>query len=416
MTAQYLSHTIRILTAATLMLLALPLLAGATMFEAGEKLNISPLHTIDDDLIAWVSQLNVDGTINGDLIAGGYNSDINGTVGGSASLFAYQLRFAGRCDGSLRVFANLADITGYVGRSLLLFGSEPRVSPNAVIEGPADIYGATVNVEGTLRGPVRIGGGEITITATIEDEITIKGDRIDIYPPAVIIGTLTYTTKQENDLVIHPGATVTGEVVYAPATPEEIQQEDSIVNLASVVLAISKLLAAFLFGIILLWLFRKYAESTFQQLRSRFTIATASGFVTVLIAIVSVLILLVALVFSLVGLIMIEGEMAAIGAVLLIFSLVLVPVSSFAAVTGGLLFYTGKVMFAFLLGWLAIRLVKKEPTILSRTQLFTGLIILTLLMAIPYIGTVMYLLASIIGLGGIVLGVRHCYMPSSNDN
>lgn len=389
--------------------------ASATMFEAGEKLNISPLHTIDDDLIAWVSHLKVDGTITGDLIAGGYNVDANGSIGGSASLFAYQLKYAGRCDGSLRVMANFADITGQVGRSLLLLSSQPRISPNAVIEGPADVYGDVIQIEGTMRGPVTVGGNEITITGTMEDDVVIKGEHIDIYPPAVIIGTLTYTTKEEGDLVIHPGATVTGEVVFDPIAPKE-QQEEPIVDFASLVLAVSKLLAAFLFGIILLWLFRKYAESTFNQLRSRFTIATASGFVTIIVVLVSVLILLVAMGFSLVGLIMIEGDMAAVGAILLIFSLVLVPVSSFAAVSGGLLFYTGKVMFAFLLGYLIIRLIKRQPAVLSKTQLLTGLVILTLLMAVPYLGTVVYLLASIIGLGGIVLGVRHCYIPPGNNN
>ncbi len=411
MTAQHPNLLARLMTAIVMIMLLLPSLASATMFEAGEKLNISPLHTIDGDLIAWVSHLKVDGTITGDLIAGGYSVDANGSVGGSASLFAYQLKYGGSCDGSLRVFSNFCDITGRVGRSLLLISAQPTISTNAIIEGPSDIYGDVIQIGGTLRGPVNVGGSQITITGTMEDEVTINGEQIDIYPPAVILGTLTYTAREKESLVIHPGATVTGEVIYNPATPTEGNQEDAFVDFASIVLAISKLLAAFLFGIILLWLFRKYAESTFVQLRSRFTIATASGFMTIIIVLVSILILMVAMAFSLVGLIMIEGEMAAIGAILLIFSLVLVPVSSFAAVSGGLLFYTGKVMFAFLLGWLAIRIVKRSPAPLSKTQLLLGLSILTVLMAVPYLGTLVYLLASVIGLGGIVLGVRHCHTP-----
>jgi hypothetical protein len=37
--------------------------------------------------------------------------------------------------------------------------------------------------------------------------------------------------------------------------------------------------------------------------------------------------------------------------------------------------------------------------------------VMTLLFEIPYIGFPIYLVASIIGAGGIVLGVRNCHRP-----
>ena len=89
-------------------------------------------------------------------------------------------------------------------------------------------------------------------------------------------------------------------------------------------------------------------------------------------------------------------------------SLLMVPITGFITVSGGVLFYSGKVIFALLVGYLLVRMIKPGATYLSRFQLLLGLIVLWLTFAIPYIGLLIYLVVSIVGAGAIVLGVKYC--------
>ena len=98
----------------------------------------------------------------------------------------------------------------------------------------------------------------------------------------------------------------------------------------------------------------------------------------------------------------------------LLFTALLVPVQAsagtvnVATVSGGIIFYSGKIMFAFLVGYLLARIFKSEVALLGKAQLLFGLIILALLFAVPYVGLLIYLLVSIAGAGAIVLGIKNC--------
>ena len=292
--------------------------------------------------------------------------------------------------------------------ALLLCCAEARISQSAVVERGADIVGGNnVTLDGTISGNTRIWGDDVSIAGTIQGDLEVHAKKIDIYPPAVITGEFSYATPTEDALVIHPGVSLTGEPTWMPPRTEK-EQAKSAVSFPDFVFSMSKMLAAFFFGIIVIWLFRKYAQSTIEQLQHRFSAAVAAGFLSVFVVAMSALILLISAVCAIAGAIFIQGNLAPVGALILILSLLLVPITTFITVAGGVLFYSGKIFVAILCGYLLIRLVKKEPVALSKTQLLLGLIVLTLLSLIPYVGVVIYILASVIGVGAIVLGVRGC--------
>ena len=136
--------------------------------------------------------------------------------------------------------------------------------------------------------------------------------------------------------------------------------------------------------------------------------AVASGFITFLAAVASIVLLIISLLLFLIGMIMIKGDPAVLGALILIFSIPLLPIFSFASLSGALLFYTGKIVMATMVGYWIIRILKSNPAAMSKSQLLLGLIILMLLFCIPYAGTILYLLACITGSGAIILGIRKC--------
>lgn len=413
-----LSRTVRYLNYLTILMAVAGLFAGgvqATTIQSGDNIHISNLHRIEDDLYAFGSNVTVDGVIKGDLVAGAYEVFTNGEVTESQNVFAYKLHHTGTVGNSLRAFVNTVVIDGRVGRSVILFAYDTRIGKGAVIERDVDIFGYITRVDGTVGGNVTIEGARIVISGEIGGDVDLEGDQITILPPAVIRGNLTYTCKKEVEIDTAAGVMILGQTQWKQPERGADEEEEGGAGFRETVLHVSKLLAAFLFGIIVIYLFRKYAQESFNQLRTRFAVSVAAGFLSLLILVVAVLILVVSVVFIIVGLALISGKLAPVGALVLILSILMVPITSFATVSGGIIFYSGKILFALLVGYLLLRVFKPRPAVLSKTQLLLGLIVLTLLFSVPYVGFLIYLLVTIAGTGGIVLGIKN-YRPGLDQS
>jgi len=396
-------------------LMASMLLTAHTMAAAwghGEHVRISNLHRIDDDFYAFASMVTVEGFVDGDLMVGGSNVSTAGEVTGSENVFAFEYHQKGKTGGSVRSFAYRSVIEGHVGRSLLVCGAETRIGSHATIRREARIYGDRVTVDGTVMGDLVVEASRIEIRGQIDGNVTLVARKIVIHPPTVIKGDFAYTSDNEAEIYNPEGVTILGEVDWQlPKIEGEGDEEDEKTTVRGYMGA-SKLLAAFLFGIILIGLFRMYAEAAFDQIRYRFSLSVATGFLALFVCLLSLIMLVISLILLVAGLSLATGKLALLGALMVIFSTVALPVTSFAGVSGGVLFYSGKIILALLVGFYLVRLFRPEPVVLGKGQLFLGLVLLTLLFAIPYVGFVLYILAGIIGAGAIVLGIKNCHRPS----
>jgi len=397
---------------ASILVLVILLFAGyaqATSIQGDENIHISNLHEIDDDLYAFGKNVTVDGLIKGDLVAGAYEVFTNGEVTESENVFAYKLHHTGTIGNSLRAFANTVMIDGKVNRSVIIFAYDAHIGNGAVIERDVDILGFTARIDGTVGGDATIRTAKIVISGEIGGDVDIEAEEIRILPPAVIKGNLTYTCEKEAEIDTAAGVKILGETRWEQPDEENGEEEKTgAAAFKAVIFKISKMLAAFLFGIIVVYLFRRHAEVSFHQLRTRFSVSFATGFLLLLILVVALLILVISAIFLLVGLALISGELAPLGALVLVLSMLMVPITAFTTVSGGIIFYSGKIMFAFLVGYLLTRIFKSEVALLGKAQLLFGLIVLALLFAVPYVGLLIYLLVSIAGAGAIVLGIKRC--------
>jgi cytoskeletal protein CcmA (bactofilin family) len=383
---------------------------GAVAVSAGiqndDRVHISNLHRIDDDLYAFAQTVTIDGSVKGDLIAFAYEVSHNGEVSGSVNSFCYRYAQSGRVLGSVRAFANIAAINGHVGRSVLLLGNDLSIRKGAKIMKDVALYGNIATVDGFVDGNLVFKGSTIYLTGMIEGDVELEAEKISITAPAVIKGNLTYTCKDEAKIDLESGVVIEGETVWN--LPEDKEDAATSGLLQKSMFTISNMLAAFLFGVILLALFGKYAKESFGQCRTRFTFCFATGILTFLIVLLSIIILMLSLSFVLVGLAVVSDNGAGLGAIILIFSILLVPITSFASVSGGVLFYSGVVMTAAMMGFMIARTFNRQAEPLRKMQLLLGLIILSILFMIPYLGTIVYIVASLTGAGAIVMGIRHC--------
>ena len=385
----------------------------ATEFETGERVRISNLHTIEDDLFVWSYSITNDGLIDGDAFLGGYEIASNGEVTGSQNVFAYTFNHSGEVGRSLRVFANYAAIGGYTERSLLVMGATVILEPDAVVNRDAHLFGEVAHVEGHIRGDLKFEGKRIEITGAIDGDVDIEADEIVIDPPAVITGNLTYRARKSIAIDSLAGAVVLGSVSAKELSPDDDSGGEAEGDFADITFIVSKFLAAFLFGIIIIALFRRYADETYRQLKGRLGLSAVSGLVTFLVTGFCIAILLISLILVIIGLALASQNEVILGSLILVVSTLLVPITSFASVSGFILLYMGKIVVAMLAGCMIWRQIKADCAPLSKTQLFVGLAVLTGLFQVPYIGFALYLIASIIGAGGIVLGIRNCHRPST---
>lgn len=381
-------------------------------FQSGERIHISNLHTIDDDLYAWGQLVVVDGVVEGDMIVGCYDFNNNGTIHGSLTAGCYELTHSGKVRGSLRSFGNTTNITGTVGRSLLAMGKVITIGRGARIENDAHLFGGRINMDGTVGGLLSCAGDRVYITGTIRGDVEIEAEKISIAPPAHIMGNLTYTCKNEASIDLKSGVIIDGEVEWK--LPDQIETDDSS-PFIGITLSVSRMLAAFLFGLLLIFLFRQYAGKSLEQLRSRFAVSFATGILLVAIVGLSILILTLSIGGIIGGLVLTSSGNSIMGAFLLILFMLLAPISSFVSLSGGILFYTGKIVLALMIGSWLISRSRKKSDLPGKRVLFVGLLALTILFAIPYVGTLLYLVASLAGAGAILLGIRECHRLTSND-
>lgn len=379
-----------------------PTVTGS-VFEHEDNLEISRLHTIDDDLYAYANRLTIDGSVTGDALLFVSNCDINGEINGSLHMFTQHGRLTGSIDGSLRAFAMETTISGYVGRSVEALSAIFDMRTGSVIGRDLNVMGADATVNGTVRGDAYIRADKIHIEGTIEGNARLFADTIVIAPPAVIQGNLTFHTKNESALVIEPGVTVLGTRTWQPTETEETE---SGFDFSSLILKISGMLAAFLFGIIVVRIFRPYATEACRQLRTRLPAAIATGAISVLGLAISLLIMVLSLLGLLVGTILAgKATGAVLGAPVVIVTILLLPITSFLSVSGLIMFYSGKIVAAFVVGGV---LSRSQDSPLGAGRLLLGLAILTLLFAVPYLGVLIYAFTGIVGAGAIVLGIRYC--------
>jgi cytoskeletal protein CcmA (bactofilin family) len=378
----------------------------ASIFKSADDIHISNLHIIEDDFYGVGERIRIDGTIDGDLLAMGNSCTIQGTVMKSANIGARNVHHSGHIVGTLRAFGETVTINGKVDGSVVSAGRVLKINQGAVIDRDVNLYGEEVSLDGIVIGRAKICAGRVYITGTIQGDVDIEADRFSISPPAVINGNLIYTSEREANIDAD-GVTILGEVTWKlPEEPED--SEGGSTYLAEIAMQTSNLLAAFLFGIIIIRLFRPYAEESFDQLRNRMTVSLAAGFLGVLVIAGCVVVLFASLIAALVGAILISSDQALVGSLVVIVPTLLIPITSFVTVSGGIILYSGQIMVACLVGYGLVRFGRREAATMNAWSLLLGLIVITIFFAIPYLGFLLFLTATLTGSGAILLGIKTC--------
>ena len=166
--------------------------------------------TIDDTLLATGHTVRVEGVVNGDLLAFGETVDVRGTVKGDLVSFAQRTIVSGTVEGNIFNFSNSLDLDGQLGRNIYGLMQSLRVNDRGRVGGGVVVAAGDVSLEGEVNRSVTTAVGNADVSGSIGRDLTMTGDSLTLTNTARIGGGLKARVRDLNKVHIADGATITG--------------------------------------------------------------------------------------------------------------------------------------------------------------------------------------------------------------
>lgn len=320
----------------------------------------------------------------GDVYLTGTDVTVDYIVDGNLFIVANNVTISSQIGGDAFIFANSVTVTetGYVFSNLF------TTATNVDVRGVAyDLYAVsdTINITGYVYRDIRVSCNTLNVNGTVGRNAFVNCSTINFSQPAevsedtsttiasqgIISGDLNYTSKQEVSI---PDGAVEGNINF---NKEEILSAN---NIQAYLLSLgSFLVLTIVIWLLILWLAPKFNEKATNLATKKFLPIIGLGILTpILLLVVSVVLLLINITASVAGLIFI-----------LWIALIIASKSIFVIVANKLI----------------CNKLKIEKTIGIFGILIVSSIVVWALGLIPYVGTLISIIAVVLGLGALVASI-----------
>ena len=392
--------------------------------EAGE--------VIDDDLFISAETVEIYGTVKGDVFASGTVVIIDGTIEGSLAVGAQTIVLDGEVFGS--VYAGSMTITlgpdADVGRNMFYGGFNLTAENGSAIGRDLFVGAYQALLSGEVGRDVQAGVGALEIYGIVGNNVRADvGGPSDGTPPqfypgppgvetfvpsgirisddAEIGGSIYYRSSEEQSQtidVLPPGGI---EFEYDPtaapqADPDDAEEVGSRLVGAWLLKQVRSFITLMLFAGLILWKLPELLKEVSGKAEKEAMPSLGWGLVSWIVVyagafLAAGLIIAGAIFFGVVTLGEISGVILTVG-----FS----SLGIILAVFGLLVGYVSKVVVAFLVGTLIFRWLAPQYEEQVIWPMAVGLLLYTFLRAIPFIGPVVGMVVTLIGLGAMWLTYR----------
>lgn len=325
-----------------------------TVWIGGRSVDID---AIAPDVFAAGETLNVRGHVLDNLIGAGRAITLDGPVDGDAFLLGETLILN-------------ADVAG----DLYAVGESLRIPTGVRVGGNLYFGGADLSLDGAVGGNLLGGGASFDIAGSVGGDVQIEAARLVVGPAASIGGNLEYSSPEEGSVAA--GATA-GSVDW---TKKAVDAHESKEHSRGSGLGVAAffLIGSLLIGAVLLGLFPNAITRPAALLEADAPVSLGVGFAVLLGVPVLALFLAV--------------------------FILPIPLSLLAMTVYVPATVLARFIAAFALGGLLLQQLGKSPKPLG--ALFAGLIALHLAYAIPLLGGLVMMLATVLGLGALFLTAR----------
>jgi len=199
-------------TAPTLLLFAfLFLLASegrAFKSYSSPNIKLPPDSVITEDVYLTGDKIKMDATVDGDLVAFCRSLVFEGQLKGAMNVFSQQTVVFGEIEKSLRCFCYEVDVNSPVGGDLIAFGYKVNLGPEGAVKNDVLMFCSQATIDGDVEGDLIVECEKVTIGGTIDGDVHIEAEGIYFLPTALIKGNLDYKSPQAAK--IESGATILG--------------------------------------------------------------------------------------------------------------------------------------------------------------------------------------------------------------
>jgi len=363
--------------AASLLAVAVALPSTGHAFEIRRSegaVTVAADETINDTLLAAGQTVTIDGTINGDLLAFGQEVTVRGNVTGNLVTGAQRVTIEGTVGGS--VLGGAEDLlleNARIGRDLYGFSNEVDIASTTNVSGNAIAFAETVDVDGRVGIDFRGFGATVTVSGAVEGDVDGFGRTIRLEPTARVGGNVTGHVRSAGDLDVRPGAVIGGTTNEQIDERGQRRDRNSYGNVGFYVNQLVRFGAAFLTGLLLLWVFPVLRTLTLPNV---VTVLTSGG-----IGLAAAVTLPVA-------------------AVIVCVTIVGIPIGILTFILGAIALYFSKTVVAQIIGRALFRSPTGPPHYAA--TLAVGLAIVIVAINLPWIGGFANLVLTLVGLGLIV--------------
>lgn len=338
--------------------------------RAGSSVVVS--QPLADDLYATGGTVEVTAPVDGDIVAAGGTLTLSGPTTGGILAAGGTISVRGRAGRTIRAAGGRVTLGAPVGEDAVLAGGTITVEEGAEIGRDLVIAGGRIEVAGAVGDDAYLTGGTIMLGGTIQGSVEAHGDRIVLLPGARIAGTLRYSA--DDDVELQPGAQVAGEItrVQRPVRSRTLFDPAARTRFRFA----GRVLEAFwlfVIGLVLVAVTPQGVRHVAGDVGRRFGWSLLTGFILLVVVPAAALLL----VFTIIGI-------PAAFIILLLYAATLYPAQIFTAT------WLGETMLRPVRGGMSIYL-----------SLALGVLVLVILVALPFIGWLVRLLALLVGFGAL---------------
>ncbi len=358
---------------------ARPAVPGDDIWRAGAQVSVAA----DNHYDVWAAGAlaSVRGFVGHDLHAAGAEVDVDTATKGDAYVAGAIVSVAGNYGRSLYVVGARVGISAHVDGTLKAGGARVLIRPQTQVRGLTQIAGADILFAGVSHGRTEIYGDTVHIDGHIAGDLLVRARSVTVGKTARIDGSATF--QSFNEPVIVKGAVIQGRQTVTLPYPEQRRFQSAQALFGLVLFSIA---AGFMAGLVLLVVRRRLVERAVMSLRNRPGHSFGLG----------VLVFILFPVF----------------AMLLMATIIGIPTALLILLALPLLWLVATVLAALTMGDFLVNRVPRPRGFFGRLwQLIVGLVVLSVIGIIPFLGVAIWFIALLVGLGAFWQALRPLPLP-----